>query len=97
MGATIAELRADQNSQKRPSELARRAISVAHGGDCPLQVVILRLGGLNLTLIVRRPIYVSAHRRTAIWNVMRAMSLSFASNEVMGLITHDPLVEGGLA
>jgi len=25
MGATIAELRADQNSQKRPSELARRA------------------------------------------------------------------------
>ena len=27
--------------------------------------------------------------------VMRPMSLSFASNEVMGLITHDPLDEGG--
>jgi hypothetical protein len=25
--------------------------------------------------------------------VMRAMSLSFASNEVLGLITHDPLAE----
>ena len=27
--------------------------------------------------------------------VMRPMSLSFASNEVLGLITHDPLDEGG--
>ena len=29
--------------------------------------------------------------------VMRPMSLSFASNEVMGLITHDPLDEGGFS
>jgi hypothetical protein len=26
--------------------------------------------------------------------VTRAMSLSFASNEVLGLVTHDPLGEG---
>ena len=29
--------------------------------------------------------------------VMRPMSLSFATNEVMGLITHDPLDEGGFS
>ena len=28
--------------------------------------------------------------------VTRAMSLSFASNEVLGLVTHDPLDEGAL-
>ena len=29
--------------------------------------------------------------------VLRPMSLSFASNEILGLITHDKLEEGGIS
>ena len=35
-------------------------------------------------------------RRLAVPGAMRPMALGFASNEILGLITHDPLADGAL-
>jgi uncharacterized protein (TIGR03032 family) len=63
---------------------------------CGLQVIDLNTGTCVHWFRIDGPVG-ELYDVAVVPNVMRAMSLSFASNEVMGLITHDPLVEGGLA
>ena len=59
---------------------------------CGLQVIDLNTGACVHWFRIDGPVG-ELYDIAVVPGVMRAMSLSFASNEVMGLITHDPLDE----
>jgi len=60
---------------------------------CGVQVIDLDTGACVHWFRIDGPVG-ELYDLAVVPGVMRAMSLSFASNEVMGLITHDPLEEG---
>jgi uncharacterized protein (TIGR03032 family) len=63
---------------------------------CGVQVIDLNTGACVHWFRIDGPVG-ELYDVAVVPGVMRGMSLGFASNEVLGLITHDPLAEGGLA